>query len=858
MCLENALTKDTAVNAAPDLVASVREQLSIVYSAVDNKPQSDYNRNIYLDLQERTRQDRFLEARAEQLDDSLRQLDMMIFAVVVLITTVVAMLAYFGYWSRKRNRVPSLAMLRQPLEEWRKKRDARYSAAEDSIGEIGEDTAIAVRKLERFRERNIEQRAKVWLASTVTPLVGRMLHEVKLLASGNDTVDVRNSRLAYIAQVTDSIDVCNRQLTHWIQLRQGDFQLHIESFPLDTVFDTMRRNNTNFRLDGIRFDVAKTTAVVKADRTLTLFMLNTIAGNARRYTPSGGKVSIYAEQKSDCVEVSVADTGCGMTAEQAKAAFSHRVIADNGATPTEGGHGFGLVNCKGIIEKYRKLSAIFNVCAIGVESEVGKGSRFYFRLPNGVARCLAAVALSVAWSTGVPVLAAVASGAPRVPVGTYKEECSKASAYADSAYFCNVNGHYERTIAYADSCLRCLNNACRALSGNGRGSLPLLRLTGDYPAKAAELRWFRDSVRVDYNVILDVRNETAVAALALHRWGLYSYNNAVYIQLFRVCSADNSLSSYVRNMQNAETNRNIAMIMLVALLLAILPAYYVLYYRRRMNLHFYIDRINAANEVLADRSDSRSKLTAVDNICNDGVARLGSMARGGTREMGTAELCALADDMRRDLRADIEHTAMLDRRAEYARDELRRVEMDCARLYVSNNVLDNCLSSLKHETMYYPSRLKQLVESGDTPQNVAALGEVAQYYQLLYTTFISQAYQILQSAGPLATPMFTMRYLLALLKRKNGGKPLAPVVTNTNDGYQHIDVAICNPQLVAALAGRPALLFSPQTPDADFLVCCQIMRDMGESTGKRGCGISARLGSGGCLVVEVTAAGTLL
>lgn len=45
-------------------MASIREQLCIVYSAVDDKQASDYNRNLYLDLQDQTRQDRYYEARA--------------------------------------------------------------------------------------------------------------------------------------------------------------------------------------------------------------------------------------------------------------------------------------------------------------------------------------------------------------------------------------------------------------------------------------------------------------------------------------------------------------------------------------------------------------------------------------------------------------------------------------------------------------------------------------------------------------------------------------------------------------------------------------------------------------------------
>ena len=42
------------------------------------------------------------------------------------------------------------------------------------------------------------------------------------------------------------------------------------------------------------------------------------------------------------------------------------------------------MNCKGIIEKYRKTNDLFKVCLFNVESGLGKGSRFYFRLPAGI------------------------------------------------------------------------------------------------------------------------------------------------------------------------------------------------------------------------------------------------------------------------------------------------------------------------------------------------------------------------------------------------------------------------------------------------------------------------------------------
>lgn len=83
-CLNRALNQNRAIQQAPDLVASIRERLSLVYSAIDDKPESDYNRNIYLDLQEQSRQDRQLEARATQLDNNAVQLNTMIAAVIFM------------------------------------------------------------------------------------------------------------------------------------------------------------------------------------------------------------------------------------------------------------------------------------------------------------------------------------------------------------------------------------------------------------------------------------------------------------------------------------------------------------------------------------------------------------------------------------------------------------------------------------------------------------------------------------------------------------------------------------------------------------------------------------------------------
>ena len=163
----------------------------------------------------------------------------------------------------------------------------------------------------------------------------------------------------------DKINDYNDVLTQWIQMRQGELNLHIESFTLQSLFDIVQKGRMGFQLKGIELAVEPTTAVVKADKVLTLFMINTIADNARKFTPIGGTVRIYANEREDSVEICIEDNGQGMSDRQQANIFNHKSIIDEkGAadslnakgTDNQPSHGFGLMNCKGIIDKYHKIS----------------------------------------------------------------------------------------------------------------------------------------------------------------------------------------------------------------------------------------------------------------------------------------------------------------------------------------------------------------------------------------------------------------------------------------------------------------------------------------------------------------------
>lgn len=835
-CLLRALQVSKNIKSAPDLVASIRERLCLVYSALDNKQQSDYNRNIYLDLQERTRQDKQLEARATLLDDNALQLNLMIAAVLVMILLVVILLYLFDRMRRRKIQSKPLSSLLEPLEQW-KQRNAQYiNDINERKEELDEEIAIARLHLADNQKRNLEQRAKVSLVNSITPFIDRMIHEVDKLAEDDESTpdEVKQERYEYISELTDKINQYNTILTNWIQMRQGTLNLRIVSFPLQPLFDIVAKGKMSFQMKKIKLDVQPTTAKVKADRTLTLFMINTIADNARKFTPAGGKVTVSAEEHDKYVEIVIADTGKGMDEEQLAHVFDRTYT---------GGHGFGLLNCKGIIEKYKKVSSIFNICHIEAESEVGKGSVFRFRLPKGIGRMIVGVILLLASS--------VSSFASQIhhhilATGKVSRELTLADAFADSAYFSNINGTYQRTLAFADSAIYYLNQHYLRQYPQGKN----LMVSSPKLSQAAELKWFADSVTTDYSIILDIRNESAVAALALHQWTLYDRNNKVYTKLFRERSTDNTLPEYVRTMQSSENSKTVAVILLFLLLLQLPIAYYLLYYRHVVTYRFAVDRIRDINLLLLSDQSVPEKLKRIREI----------WSKKSRHTRANSRLDEVVHEIEEELKRGLDLSNGKEADNQLLEDELRRVRFENDRLHVSNSVLDNCLSTLKHETMYYPSRIRQLIEA--SPDDVASLKELVDYYKSIYLMLSAQAME--QVETNLKCDAALKDYLFRLIQEtvKDLAKAHGIAITQVKQEIKTVHTAYATCQFVfSGLRYDDSLhhrLFTPLTVDMRFLVCRQIVREMGETTNLRGCGIQAKPSDDGFLVIEVVLPGMLV
>ena len=102
-------------------------------------------------------------------------------------------------------------------------------------------------------------------------------------------------------------------------------------------------------------------------------VLRNLLTNAIKHTPEGGKITIIAKEETNSLKIDVVDTGEGIPASELPNLFERFYRVDKSRARTGGGSGLGLSIAKRIVEGHGGT--------IGVLSEEGQGSDFFFSLP---------------------------------------------------------------------------------------------------------------------------------------------------------------------------------------------------------------------------------------------------------------------------------------------------------------------------------------------------------------------------------------------------------------------------------------------------------------------------------------------
>jgi signal transduction histidine kinase len=253
----------------------------------------------------------------------------------------------------------------------------------DELQQLAEAFNVMAQRLEEAfgRQRDLEEARRNLVAAVSHDLRTPLATMRAMVESINDGVVTDSATIErYHHTMQTEIAHLSRLIDDLFELSQidsGTLELKPESSSIgDLVSDTLEalrpqaeqrrlklQGELNGRLPSVSMDVPRMQRV-----------LYNLVQNALRHTPPDGTVIIRAVDAGSEIEISVADTGEGVDAEELARVFERFYRGSRARSRQEAGSGLGLTIAKGIVELHGGR--------IWADSSLGQGSTFVFTIPK--------------------------------------------------------------------------------------------------------------------------------------------------------------------------------------------------------------------------------------------------------------------------------------------------------------------------------------------------------------------------------------------------------------------------------------------------------------------------------------------
>jgi len=208
-----------------------------------------------------------------------------------------------------------------------------------------------------------------------TPMTA--IHGFSQLLRDDKIIENKELRTKYLNIIEDEINRLSTLVTDLLDLTRidlGTIKFIIEEVDIEEIIKSLYNEMlpvADKKGLNLSYEV-KENLKIKTDKEKIYQILLNLVSNAIKYTEKGF-VKIIAERDKEYVKFTVRDTGIGIPKEYHKKIFTRFFQVDPTYTRKEKGHGLGLSLCKELVEKLGGN--------IWFESDVGKGTSFYFTLP---------------------------------------------------------------------------------------------------------------------------------------------------------------------------------------------------------------------------------------------------------------------------------------------------------------------------------------------------------------------------------------------------------------------------------------------------------------------------------------------
>jgi two-component system phosphate regulon sensor histidine kinase PhoR len=231
-----------------------------------------------------------------------------------------------------------------------------------------------LKKLEAFRKEFIADVSH----ELKTPIFAAQGFVHTLIDGAVDDKNVRHKFLKKAAKSLDGLDSLVQDLLTLSQIETGDIKMKFDQVDLvklcEEVVEQFEEKAEQKKIRLKLLDSKHSKIFVHADEKRIDQVITNLISNAINYTPEGGEVTVSFDEGKKNVTTIVTDTGEGIPKQHLHRIFERFYRVDKSRSRERGGTGLGLAIVKHILEGHNTKAE--------VQSEVGKGSEFSFKLPR--------------------------------------------------------------------------------------------------------------------------------------------------------------------------------------------------------------------------------------------------------------------------------------------------------------------------------------------------------------------------------------------------------------------------------------------------------------------------------------------
>ncbi len=209
-----------------------------------------------------------------------------------------------------------------------------------------------------------------------TPLTNIRLYIEEAIESGDDDPSLRDKALNIINQESQRLERIVGDMLSVSEIEAGSIRLNHTDIRTEKLLEDLKNDYEAAAEDKqikLVFDLAPKLPVFSGDRDKVAIAMHNLLGNAIKYTPAKGEVTVKAEEDNGTLRIEFIDSGIGIDPSEHERVFEKFYRASDKRVDSITGSGLGLALAREIVRLHGG--------DITLDSQIGKGSTFTLTLP---------------------------------------------------------------------------------------------------------------------------------------------------------------------------------------------------------------------------------------------------------------------------------------------------------------------------------------------------------------------------------------------------------------------------------------------------------------------------------------------